>query len=212
MKHYRFCVLAAIALITCLCLAAPEPAIVPGPSDWTLETTFEHPEQFLFRAGPSAKPERFWYMILTLTNKADRDVDFYLKCELLTDTFQVLPAVKGASAALFDKIKQIHQTKYPYLVLLENSGNKILQGDDNTKDILIIWPDFDPNAKTAMVFISGLSNETVAVDHPTQKDASGNPVKVYLRKTLELTYSIGGDPAFRSDQKLKYVSKRWVMR
>ena len=212
MKSCVFCIFAAAAVVTSVCLAAPQPAIVPGPGNWTLETTFEHPVQFIFRAGPSAKPERFWYMIVTLTNKADRDVDFYPQCELLTDTFQLLPAVKGTSAALFENIKTRHQTKYPYLELLENAGNKVLQGEDNTKDILILWPDFDPNAKNARVFISGLSNETVAVDHPTQKDDSGNPVKVYLRKTLEITYSIGGDPAFRSDQKLIYQSKRWVMR
>ena len=94
---------------------------------------------------------------------------------------------------------------------MENAGNKILQGQDNTVDIVICWPDFDPNAKTADIFITGLSNETVAVDHPSEKDKDGNPVKVYLRKTLELNYSIAGDPKFRPDQKLKLENKTWVM-
>jgi len=35
---------------------------------------------------------------------------------------------------------------------------------------------------------------------------------MYLRKTLELTYDISGDPIFRSRTKLKFKSKNWVMR
>jgi len=41
--------------------------------------------------------------------------------------------------------------------------------------------------------IAGLSNETVVIDHPTAKDETGKPAKVYLRKTLELSYKLGGD-------------------
>ncbi len=199
----------AAVLVSCLALAAPEPAIVPKPGDWTLEVRFEQPQQIVL---PGAIQQRFWYVILTLTNKSGKDVDFYPACELITDTLQVVPAVKGTSAVLFEKIKNRHQGRYPFLQLLENAGNKALQGEDNAMDIAVIWPDFDPNAKTVNIFISGLSNETVAVDHPVDKDQDGKPVKIYLRKTLELSYTLGGDPAFRSDQKLKFESKRWVMR
>ncbi|MHC4361609.1 MAG: hypothetical protein ACYSTZ_02185, partial [Planctomycetota bacterium] len=69
------------------------------------------------------------------------------------------------------------------------------------------WPDFDARAKGMKIFVSGLSNETVATDHPIAKDK-----KVYLRKTLELSYDLRGDPALRSDAKLVYQNKRWVMR
>ncbi|MCJ7729462.1 MAG: hypothetical protein MUO27_06255 [Sedimentisphaerales bacterium] len=199
----------AAVLVSCLALAAPEPAIVPKPGDWTLEVRFEQPQQIVL---PGAVQQRFWYIILTLTNKSGKDVDFYPACELITDTLQVVPAVKGTSAVLFEKIKNRHQGRYPFLQLLENAGNKALQGEDNAMDIAVIWPDFEPNAKTVNIFISGLSNETVAIDHPVDKDQDGKPVKIYLRKTLELSYSLGGDPAFRSEQKLKFESKRWVMR
>jgi hypothetical protein len=199
----------AAVLVSCLAMAAPEPAIVPKPGDWTLEVRFEQPLQIVLSG---AVQQRFWYTILTLTNKSGKDVDFYPACELVTDTLQVVPAIKGTSAVLFEKIKNRHQGRYPFLQLLENAGNKVLQGEDNTMDIAVIWPDFDPNAKTVNIFVSGLSNETVVVDHPSEKDQDGQPVKIYLRKTLELTYSIAGDPKFRSDQKLKFESKRWVMR
>jgi hypothetical protein len=206
----RALIISSLVLAMCgVCLAAPTPAVVQKPGDWTLDIRFENPEQITL---DGSAPQRYWYTILTLTNKSGKDVDFYPIAELVTDTFQVVPAIKGTSAVLFDKIKTRHQGKYPFLQLMENAGNKILQGQDNTVDIAICWPDFDPNAKNADIFITGLSNETVAVNHPSEKDKDGNPVKVYLRKTLELKYSIAGDPKFRPELKLKLENKTWVMR
>lgn len=192
-----------------VCLAQPQPAVVPKPGDWTIEVRFENPMQIVL---PGAVQQQFWYIILTLTNKSGKDVDFYPACELMTDTFQRVPAIQGTSSVLFEKIKNRHQGRYPFLELLENAGNKILQGEDNTTDLVVVWPDFDPNAKAFDIYISGLSNETVALDHPVEKDAAGNPVKIYLRKTLRLTYSLAGDPKFRDKQKLKLENKQWVMR
>jgi hypothetical protein len=211
---------AILAVTACVFLAfgelgraeAPEPAIVQGPDDWTIDVTFGHPQQIVLQLSGDKKPKRYWYTIITLTNKTSHDVDFYPKCELMTDTFEITPAGKDTPAAVFEQIKKRHQRKFPFLESLENAGNKILQGEDNTKDIAIIWPDFDERAKEMKVFIAGLSNETVAIDHPTAKDETGKPAKVYLRKTLELSYKLGGDAAFRSNAKLIYEGKRWVMR
>ncbi|MHC4642855.1 MAG: hypothetical protein ACYS32_14525 [Planctomycetota bacterium] len=203
-----FFVLASMAFE---CLAAPEPAIVPGPKDWTMDVTFEHPQQIIVRMEKGG-PRRFWYTIITLTNQSGQDVDFYPTCDLMTDTFHIIPANKHTPAGVFKQIKGRHQRKYPFLEALEKSGNKMLEGEDNTKDIAVIWPDFDKQVKNIKVFISGLSNETAVVEHPVLKDAAGGPVKVYLRKTLEISYSLSGDPALRSYGKLGYKGKRWVMR
>ena len=192
-----------------VCLAQPQPAIVPKPGDWTLEVRFENPQQIVLSGKIQ---QRFWYVILTLTNKSGKDVDFYPVCDLMTDTFKRVPAIQGTSAVLFDKIKKRHHGRYPFLELLENAGNKILQGEDNTEDVVVIWPDFDPNAKSFDIFVSGLSNETVVIDHPVEKDQDGSPVKIYLRKTLQLTYSLAGDPKFRDKQKLKLENKQWILR
>jgi len=212
MKSFVYGTLVILAVTACICPAAPEPAIVQGPDDWTVNVIFEHPQQIMLQLSGDKKLRRFWYTLITLTNKTKRDVDFYPRCELMTDTFQIIPAGKGMSAAVFEQIKSRHQSKYPFLESLEKTSNKILQGEDNTKDIAIIWPDFDAQAKNIKIFIAGLSNETVAIDHPVDKDDRGKPVKVYLRKTLEVSYGISGDPALRFDAKLTYKGKHWVMR
>ena len=212
MKGFIWSGFGILVALVCLCGAAPEPAIVPGPDVWTVDVRFEHPEQITFRAGLYDQPGRFWYIILTLTNKTARDVDFYPKCELMTDTFEIIPSGDRVPAAVFERIKRRHQAKYPLLELLENAGNRILQGADNAKDVAIIWRDFDAKAKNIKLFMAGPSNETVVFDHPVAKDEEGKPIKVFLRKTLELSYKLGGDPAFRSDVKLLFGGKRWRMR
>ncbi len=193
-----------IAAITSICFAAPQPPVVQKPGDWTLDVRYENPQ--LITIDGSEK-QRYWYIIVTLTNKNGKDADFYPSAEIVTDTLQVLPAINGTSSLLFAKIKARH-SKYEFLQLMENTDKKILQGQDNTVDMVICWPEaIDPNAHNVSILIAGLSNETVAVENPAVKDKDGNPVKVYLRKTLELDYTMGGD-----HQSMKFEGKKWVMR
>jgi len=212
MKGFVYGTFVVWAAAACVCLAAPEPAVVPGPRDWTVDVRFEHPEQIMVQLGGGSRPRRFWYMIMTLTNKTNRDVDFYPRCELMTDRFEIIPAGKDTPEVVFEQIKRRHQGVYPFLEPLEKADARILQGQDNAKDIAIIWPDFEAQAKNIQIFIGGLSNETAVIEHPVAKDEQGKPVQVYLRKTLELSYSIGGDASLRSGAKLTYKGQRWVMR
>ena len=212
MKRFLYGILGIWAIVTCTCLAAPEPAIVPAPGQWTLDVEFTHPQQMVLQRISDNQPVRFWYVILTLTNNTGKDVGFYPKCDLLTDTFQIVPAGKSVSPEVFERIRKRHEKRYPFLELLDKAGNKILQGEDNTKDIAIIWPDFDLEAKNIKLFITGLSNETAVVNHPVATDETGTPAKVYLRKTLQLSYDLKGDPALRDSVSLAYKEKGWVMR
>lgn len=211
-KTLIFCILAVGFFAESTALSAPQPKIVPAPNQWTLNVVFTQPQQITVKIPGQRTPQRFWYIILTLTNNSNIDVPFYPGCELVTDTFQIIPAYRDTRNIVSDKIKSRYKKKYPFLESLETAENKILQGEDNMKDLVIIWPDFDPKAKNISLFIAGLSNETVVLEHPTQKDKNGNPEKIYLRKTLELQYSIGGDPNLRSNTTLAYKNREWVMR
>ena len=212
MKRSLYGISGIWVIMTCVCMAAPEPAIVPAPGQWTVDVEFTHPQKMVLKRSSDNQPVHFWYVILTLTNNTGKDVGFYPKCDLLTDTFQIVPAGKSVSPVVFERVRKRHVKRYPFLEFLGKTGNKILQGEDNTKDIAIIWPDFDVQAKNIKIFITGLSNETAGVNHPIARDDTGKPVKVYLRKTLELSYSLKGDPALRSSISLAHQEKRWVMR
>ncbi len=199
------------SVVAGLCVAAPRPAIVQRPGQWTMEVKYEQPQQMVM-PGPGGE-SRFWYMIVTVTNRTGQDADFYPKCDLLTDTFQIVPAGRGVTPAVFQAIKERHQGQYPFLESLQRVGNRVLEGEDNAKDIAIIWQDFDTQALGFKVFISGLSNETAVIPHPVAVDAATRrPVPVYLRKTLELSYALRGDPALRSSVEVVPKDHGWVMR
>ena len=194
-----------------LCVAFPKPAVVQDLSEWTLDVRFDQPRQITIDL-PGAPDQRFWYTIITLTNNTGLDTAFYPECDLVTDTYEVIPSGKSTRKAVFDVIKLQQQGKYPFLESLDFVDSKILQGSDNAKDIAIIWKDFDRKAKNISMFLSGLSNETVVIDHPVKVDSNGKPEKVHLRKALELNYAIGGDETLRAGAKLTFKSKSWVMR
>ena len=200
------------AVMVCSTFAAPEPAIVPRPGEWTVDVVFEHPQQITLQRRPDSQPERFWYTIITISNNTDQDVHFYPKCDLMTDTFQIIPAGRNVPPRVFGLIKTRHQSQYPFLEPLEKADDKILQGEDYTKDLAIIWADFDAQATSIKLYIAGLSNEIAVIGHPVEKDENGQPVKVFLRKTLELSYDLKGDPALRPYLKAAYKDQRWVMR
>jgi hypothetical protein len=200
-----------VAVLAALCVAAPEPAILQRPGHWTVEVKFEHPQQIVIPWAGNAQ-SRFWYMILSVTNRTGRDVEFYPHCDLMTDTFQIVPAGQGVPPAVFQQIQKRHGSVYPFLEPLEKVDTRILRGEDHAKDIVIMWRDFDPRASNFKVFLGGLSNETAAVQHPVDVDEAGNPVQVFLRKTLELSYVLHGDPTIRQAVQTVYSGQNWVMR
>ena len=214
MKSSFYGTIVFLLAFTCVSFAAPKPALVQSPSQWTLNTTFTHPQQIVLESSVDKKPVRFWYIILTITNNSGADVGFYPKCELVTDTFQIIPAGKGVGTLVFDKIKDRHKKAYPFLELLGGTDNKIIQGQDNTKDIAIIWPDFDSNAKSINIYITGLSNETIEIESPANlaKKQNAEQKKIYLKKTLDLYYRIKGNPSSLGGAALEYKEKSWVMR
>jgi hypothetical protein len=212
MKRYTRIILTALFAISYVAIAAPEPAVVQGPEEWTLEVEFQHLQEISLKLGNDAKSRRYWYLILTVTNNTGRDVGFYPECELMTDTFQIVPSGKNVPFAVFERVKQRHVGQYPFLEYVDKTDDKVLQGEDNSKDIVIIWPDIDAEAKNVSLFVAGLSNESVMIGHPVLKDENGEAVKVYLRKTLEIDYNISGAPELRKDAKVSYIGHSWVMR
>ena len=206
--------LAIISIVLAASLSAmayPKPSLAQRPGKWTVKGEITQPGQFFVNI-PGKGQQRYWYTILTVTNPMDEEVSFYPKCELMTDTFQIISAGKNTPAFVFDKLKTLHQGQYPFLENLENVDGRILAGADNTRDIAIIWPDFDDNAKSFKIFISGLSNEIKSVTMPTKKGDTGKTEIVYLRKTLEVDYLIAGDSKRRSETPVKFQNKKWVMR
>lgn len=210
-KGFRLIASLFLVVLSVDAWAYPQPAVVQGLRQWTLSVEYSQPEQLMLASEDGKTAQRFWYIILTVTNNSEFDeVTFYPSCELMTDTFQIIPADRRVPRAVFETIKRRTQGRYPFLESLDFVDHRVFKGEDNARDFAIIWPDFDPQAKEISLFIEGLSNETAVVEQPAKENADSEPV--ILQKTLQLKYAIGGDPQLRQSAVLREIDTTWVMR
>ena len=194
----------AVAALTVSSVAVgyPTPKVVQKVNQWTLDVKYSAPEQITLQLPNQKKPQRFWYIILSITNETSlEEAEFYPLCRLITDTFQVIDADKRVPIAVFNAIKRKHQGSYPFLESLDFKDHRVARGEDNT-----------PKARQISLFVGGLSNETAVIEHPELKDEDGNFKKIFLQKTLQLKYAVAGDEKLRSTTKIKEIKKTWVMR
>ena len=194
--------------------AIPEPALVPPAGTWQLDFELHgDPERIAITLPGDDNPRRFWYLLYTITNNTDKDVEFYPQFELFTDTFKLKRAGEKVRRPIFEVIRKRYVSTLPLLEDMEQVTGRILKGQDNARSSVAIFEDFDPNATRAQIFVAGLTNETVKVDHPIKIDAkTGKCVQVLLRKSLALRYQVAGDRFSLDKRVMLYRGRKWIMR
>ena len=211
--RFVFYLMVSVLAVSAVAAGHPEPKVVQKVSQWTLDVDYSAPQQITLKLPNQTKPQRFWYIILSVTNETSLEtVEFYPLCRLITDTFQVIDADRHVPISVFNAVKKKHQGSYPFLESLDFKDHRVARGEDNARDFAIIWPDFDPKARQISLFVGGLSNETAVVEDPKLKDGDGNPKKIFLQKTLQLKYAVAGDEKLRDTVTLKEPKQTWVMR
>src|SRR5690554_1282665 len=110
----------------------------------------------------------------------------------------------------------------PFLRDVPGITGRLLQGEDNARTGIAIWPDFDPAVGEVEIFVGGLSGENVHIQLPatvdvTEVNSRGDTVTVQrdhllLTKTLSLRYRVPGQAASRHRVRVTLDEKRWVMR
>ena len=137
-----------------------EPSRVPV--SW--ELTFKHGTLERIIVPVNGKDQTYWFMRYTVINNSGRDILFTPNFEILAETGVAIPAFKIVPAAVFDKIKSLYNN--PFLLSPINIDGKLLQGEDNAKDGVAIFPDLDPDSRNFPLFVMGLSGETSEVTQP----------------------------------------------
>ncbi len=162
-------------------LAAPEPNSIP--QSWQLDIRHGPLERIMVTV--EGKEKAFWFMRYTVINNSGKDILFTPSFQLLAETGTVSEAFTDVPQTVFPKIKDL----YPK-TMLESPTNiygKLLQGEDNAKDGVAIFPSIDPDARNFKLFITGFSGETATVEAPFEKKP------VILQKTMELDFNIPGE-------------------
>ena len=190
---------AALPMAGAPALAYQQPSLVPV--SWELNFKYSPLERVFVTVDGKEKP--YWYMRYTVINNSGRDVLFTPDFEIVADTGQVVHAFKDVPNAVFDKIKDLY--KNPLLQSPNNIYGKLLQGEDNAKDGVAIFPALDPDGRNFKVFVTGLSGETATVKNPmTGKD-------VIIQKALELDINIPGQ-AIDIPPRVQVKAQKWVMK
>ena len=197
---------------------APQPS--EAPVDWQFESAFKKLQPIEVQVPGEQKPRLFWYLLYEVANHTDQDEFFAPRFDLYTHTGQLIHAGDDVPVYVFGHIKKLLND--PLLRDVSGMTGKLLQGEDNAKRGLAIWPDFDPAAGVIKLFVTGLSGETVRIKLPkavrvTEMDERGDLKEVekkelVLAKTLQLTYSVPGQAKARARVSPKLTDKKWIMR
>ena len=205
MGRKNWIILLAIVLVLCswaVVRGYPRPS--PSGRGWQLKFEYGQMHKVRLVLPGQTQVKTFWYMPYVVTNNTGRDISFYPRSYLLTDSNQLIESVQGVDALAYPAIARLLGRE-----LLEEElfvSGKLLQGEEYARESVIIFRDFDPKAISFKVFISGLSNESAQVRKPMTRK------KVSLVKTLQLGYGLSGDRHSSPEITAELKEKDWIMR
>ncbi len=225
--------LATLILLMPLPLPAPEeigegPVPSRVPLSWQLELRFDDPKRIEVNV-PGRGTETYWYMTYTVQNPGDRSQRFFPTFQIVTDDLKVADTDLGIHPAVFQAIRQRYKARYPYMLSPTAVLGDLQIGDDNAKEAVAIWRDFDLRVDKFSVYVAGLSGEVRTLRNPrfdpekpetTQvvgadgrsREERTNPKTFTLRKTLEVRYTLPSSPTARPFAEPVRDSVRWIMR
>lgn len=199
-KHVVRAAVIGVAGLSAVVALADYPKPAPVPYRWELE----------FDSGPlrlyhdSASNKYFWYFTYTVINRTGADQLWAPKFTLFTDTGEIMDSGRGVPTSVVEDLMGLLGNE-----LLEDQNEAIgdlLQGKENAKEGLVVWPADKLDVTEMSMFVAGISGETARVKNPV----SGQ--EIILRKTLQRDYIVRGDAAARGSEPIEMSEERWVLR
>lgn len=194
-------VAAAFAFLLTLSALGDYPKPAPVPFRWELE--FE-PGQLRLYKDSNGGEGSFWYFTYTVTNRTGADQLWAPKFVLFTDAGEIIESGRGVPTKITEDILAMLGNE-----LLEDQNEAIgdiMQGRENAKEGLVIWPARNLEVNELSMFIAGISGETARVKNPV------NGQEIILRKTLQRDYLVPGNAADRGSKPVDLVQQTWVLR
>lgn len=187
-------------------LTPPEPEAIPRR--WQLEIE-AGPLRLASLDVPEVGKKTFFYFTYKVINNTGEDLLFAPAFELATER-GVHRSGTGVPVAVTKYLLDYVQN--PYIQDQISIIGQLLQGKENAKDGLVIWPADELNADEMTLYAAGFSGETATVEKPTSKDKEVKE-KVVLRKSYQIKYHLSGDMSnFIGKEIERAEPARWIMR
>ncbi len=194
--------------------AIPTPSEVP--KSWELKFRFHDPQRVSVFEPGKKDPTLYWYMLYRVENQSGKEVDFYPRMELVTDTLKVVASQQHVSPETFNAVQR--RSGNPLLLPPEKVTGKLLVGEEHARYSVAMWKDFDPKAKGFTIYVTGLSGEWTKVRNPAFDEDKPrndkNPRYFILRKTLAIPYRFPVSESMRQAGIPERLPEKqaWVMR
>lgn len=196
------------ALTPSAAVAAPEPDPVPRRWQLSVEPGAMRVMSVTLPAKDGVQETRQYYVLTyKVSNNTGQDLLFTPSFELATDEGDLLRSGREvpaeATKAVVDALEN---------ALLQDQVSivgMLLQGEENAKDGVAIWPVTRNHVRQLEVYANGFSGETQAMEvfDPATKATK----RVLLKKTLQIRYTPQGEVQ-TSSEPLTVQEQRWIMR
>ncbi len=196
---------AALALATVALGLAPEPD--PVPRRWQL-TVEPGPMRILTVETPEIGPRAYFYFTYKVTNNSGTDLVFAPAFELATDESPAARSGRNVPSGVTQAV--LAALDNPFLEDQVQIPGMLLQGEDNAKEGLVVWPADDLNIDELALYAAGFSGETKSID--VIDPGTKSPAKVLLRKQLMVRYGVPGDLFRQNSDPLMIAERRWILR
>jgi hypothetical protein len=200
-----FAVLAAVFGVLCVAGMAPEPD--PVPRRWQLAIE-PGPLRVTSVDLPGTGPRSYYFFTYKVTNTSAGDLLFAPSFDLATENGDVRRSGRDVPADVTRQIVADLQNKE----MQDQIGmvGMLLQGEENAKEGVVIWPVEGMQTSEISVYAAGFSGEMRQV--PIKDPKTGKAGTATVRKTLMLRYQSPGELINMSSKPIEVIEKRWIMR
>ncbi len=189
------------AAITQTSVAAPQPD--PVPRRWQLNIK-PGPLRLAILDVEGQGEQAYFYFTYYVENNTGEDLLFAPSFQIATDDGEIMNSGANVPSAVTREI--LERLRNPFLLDQISAVGLLLQGEENAREGVVIWPAENLEVDEVNLFAAGFSGETKTIIRPD----TGEPV--LLRKTLMLRHETPGDIAGIGDRPLDRVDRRWIMR
>lgn len=193
------------ALPVASALGAPEPD--PVPRRWQLSLDIG-PMRLITIETPGGEPRAYLYLTYTVTNASGSDILLAPMFEMVGGDGRVRRSGRDVPAEVTRAI--LERLDNPFLQDQISIIGLILQGAENAREGLVIWPADDLKPGELTVYAAGFSGEMRTIEVPDP--ATGKPTTITLRKTMMVRYDVPGEIDRRGDRPLDVLEERWILR